>query len=565
MKKLLTSAVLASLAIQYASAATQDQIDAANQQAQEIFTRTEQDIEQQRERISPQELPSGVDLTDQLPDAPALPIAAGECIELEALEMPGATLLDEWELEVLEVPFLGQCLSTELVTGVLTAATDFYISRGFVTSRAYLPNQNLRDGTLTIQIAEGQVAEVKINGTITTSNTYPKVDGEALSIRDLEQAVDQLNAVPGRSVTMSIEPGEKPDESIVAFNNTSAARATGQISIDNSGSQSTGENIVSLSVKAGNIFNQNEVWTLAARSSKQSDAEDTLGYDVDVKFPAGYSTYGVGVKHSQYETLLNFPATNTVLNSQGNTETVFVSASRVLYRDQDSKHSATVKLERVDTESFIGGERIGVSSRGLTGLAVSGNSALTFGNKVLILAPEMMMGLTEVDNLPSGANTPVENPQAEYLRFKMTVDYSQPITGFYAPLTFKSKFSAQYAEEPLYGSQKFSVGGAGSVRGFKGTSISGERGYFVQNSLITSKPISLGSTTINTSTTLGYDWGSVGSPVDGAYRGSMSGWTLGTLFSLTPFSIGIDMFKPLTLDGRDKGHTQTTARASVSF
>ena len=550
-------------------AATQAEIDAAAQQATELQSQQQQRLEQQRQSLDGAKAPSGLDVDALTSERVELPFAAGECIELDRLKVSGATLLDEWEVEVLEVPFLGKCITADLASSVLASATDFYISRGFITTRAYLPNQDLNDGVLQVYVAEGQVEEKRLMGDAKSMNlatTFLSGAGEPLTIRDLEQAVDQLNAVPGNDVTMSVLPGTQPQTSQVVFQNAGKPGVQGKVLLDNSGSEATGQNGVSVTLKAGNLLELGEVWTLSARESLSESKKDSESYSLDLRVPYGYNTFGAGISKSGYDTVLVFPTTGTELTSEGASDSAYVSANRVVYRDQNSKHSVDLKLKRDSTESYIADTKIDVSSRSVSSLVLSSESVLGFDRSVLVVTPEISLGLHEVDNLPAGVNTPVENPQAEYLRYRLTLDWNQPFTLADNAMRWQSKLRAQHSSEPLYGSQQLIIGGASSVRGFYDVSASGDQGYFWQNSLFLQDSLSLGSTQVGVEYMLGYDIGRVTSVREGVYEGTLQSATLGASFSLAPWSLEINHGIPLSIDGeRDKGDEYTRAVIGLDF
>ena len=571
MKKL--SFIIASLIASSVYAATDAEIEAAKIEAVNAATEAaraqeEQRLDAQKQQLAEPKKPSGLDLDSLRQPTPELAVPAGECYELDKLTVSGARVLDEWDLEVLEAPFIGECITPSLATAVLAKTTDYYITRGFITTRAYLPNQDLKDGVLEVFIAEGQVEEtiVQADKPLYIANAFQPDPDIALNIRDLEQAVDQFNAVPGNDVKMAVQPGESPMSSQVVFENKGEPELKGRLSTDNSGSEATGERGVTLSVQAGDLLKANDVWSLSVRKSLGNKEKSSRSVSLDVKIPHGYNTYAAGYTDGGFKTLLTFPVTGTELSSEGANESAYVSASRVVFRDQDSKHSTTLKLKRDSVESYIADTKIDVSSRSLTSLLFSTESVLGFGQNVLIVSPEIAMGLDEVDNLPVGVNTPVENPQSEYLRYKLTANWLQPFTLGEESLRWSSRLVGQYADAPLYGSQQLVVGGAASVRGSHFTSIVGDRGYFWQNSINLYKNHTLGKSTINGDYMIGYDVGRVWSERPDVYEGAMDAIVLGATWVNAPFNLSLTHSVPVNIDGDlDKGDTFTKASIGLDF
>mgnify|MGYP000114916298 CR=1 FL=1 len=551
----------------FAQSASQAEIDAAAR-AQSIITGQEQQrIQMQKQQLEAPVVPSGMDLGNLLTPISGLPTANQKCIELERLNVIGSELLDAWEVEVLEAPFLGKCITSDLAAAVLASTTDFHLKRGFITTRAYLPNQDLRDGVIDVYIGQGKVdkAEVLSEKTMFLGTAYQIDEDLGLNIRDLEQAVDQLNAVPGNSVTMAIAPGLQPQSSNIIFENKGAPAIKGRISLDNSGGESTGKNGATLSVQTGNLLGLNDVWYLNARESLGDPEKSSNSSNLDVRVPHGYNTYGAGYAKGGFSTILTFPLTGTELTNEGANESFYVSASRVIARDQNSKHTVNLKLKRDSVESYLADIRIDVGSRTLTSLIFSTESALRFDKGILIFTPQISIGLTEVNNLPVGVNTPVENPQSEYLVYKTNIDWLHPIQFNNHSLRWKSKLAAQYSDVPLYGSQQIIVGGAGSVRGSHFVSIVGDSGYYWQNSLNLTKEYDLGGVAADVEYMVGYDFGHVWSQRPDVYEGSMKAMIAGATLTTASWNLAMTHSIPVAVDVLDKGDAFTTLSVGYNF
>ena len=107
--------------------------------------------------------PAPQDPSLQLPEEPAEEIEppdeipGGEDIvfEVDRIEVLGNTVL-ETEIAELVRPLEGQQLSLNELLDLRTQITNLYIQNGYVTSGAFLPNnQDLTDGVVQIQVIEG--------------------------------------------------------------------------------------------------------------------------------------------------------------------------------------------------------------------------------------------------------------------------------------------------------------------------------------------------------------------------------------------------------------------------
>ncbi len=109
-------------------------------------------------------------------------------------------------------PYQEQCLTAAQLNPILQDITHAYLERGYVTTRAYLPAQELGDGLLQIQVLEGRVEAIDGADVLSPRELkmlLPLQPGKSFNIRPLEQAVDQLGQLPSRQVQFDLQPGEE--------------------------------------------------------------------------------------------------------------------------------------------------------------------------------------------------------------------------------------------------------------------------------------------------------------------------------------------------------------------
>jgi len=115
--------------------------------------RQEQLLREQQKRLEElQQLPGKA-----APQKPAEQPAETRCFTVKTITLEGAEHLDAAARERLLAPYRGKCLGVAQLNALLKAITDQYLARGFVTTRAYLPQQDLSGGNLKIIVVEGRL------------------------------------------------------------------------------------------------------------------------------------------------------------------------------------------------------------------------------------------------------------------------------------------------------------------------------------------------------------------------------------------------------------------------
>jgi hemolysin activation/secretion protein len=110
---------------------------------------------------SPQPLPPGPRL--QPPVTAVVPLVAdGKTLKVLGLSFEGNTRLSAAALmaAVGGDAVLGQSLDMARLRELAERISDFYREQGYPFARAFLPQQDLRDGVLRIQVVEGRYGEI---------------------------------------------------------------------------------------------------------------------------------------------------------------------------------------------------------------------------------------------------------------------------------------------------------------------------------------------------------------------------------------------------------------------
>ena len=561
------------LASQMAIAQTAPQIQDAARQGDLLLRQEQERLRFEQERARRLQAPSGVDLKQALPRADASK-AAGACHNVSVISLKGAEWIDEDDQQALTSGFKGRCLGVPDIEKLMGQVTQHYMERGFSTTRAYLPAQDLSRGKLELLVVEGRIERLVVDGDpenrVNLAMTVPARAGDLLNIRDLEQAVDQINSVSANKVKLDILPGSAPGKSVVMFRNVAGNPVGLQLSADNQGSAATGRNSASATVTMGGLLGLNENISFTYRSSTPHDAAASSdSTSLGLTIPSGYATYGASVSVSNYSTGL---VTDTGLKmvSNGQSTTMGLTAERVIARDQDSRHSVTAALTSTEGKNFLDTGNLHnflqVSSRRATSLAAGLKSTQTLGGGMLSLKPEVVVGLNDMGNLPTGVNAASTGPQAEFTKVTADVNYDKRFELLTQDWGWTSVFKGQYSASELLGSQQILIGGIPSIRGFVTNVISGDSGYYWRNELALHKQLDLGGTAVKAKLYAGYDTGYVSSHSTTGGNGRLSGVVMGLSTQIKAATVDLSWTRANSLpDGMTREAAQTWVRVSFSL
>ncbi len=123
-------------------------------------------------------------------------------------------------------PILSRYRDREIGLSDLKKAADeitaFYRAKGFITSLAYAPTQEIANGSVELRIIEGRVGDVKVEGGkyYTEESIKRKIlieEGQILDYDRLQQDVRRLNKQPDRTVKAVLLPGADKGTSDILF------------------------------------------------------------------------------------------------------------------------------------------------------------------------------------------------------------------------------------------------------------------------------------------------------------------------------------------------------------
>ncbi|RQU35790.1 ShlB/FhaC/HecB family hemolysin secretion/activation protein [Burkholderia cenocepacia] len=436
------------------------------------------------------DLPPGADV-DTLPDvAPTFLI--------ERIEFTGDAILGQRELDRIAAPFIGKQLGRNRINLLLRRLTEAFISRGYITTRAYLGPQNLASGTLKINLVPGRVAALTLNGKplrprdpdekwyevrggglLTEAGTawaFASTPGDVLRLPDLEQGVDQINRLRRNQAEIRILPGEAPGDSIVAISNRYGDRLHYDFGIDNYGSSQTGKTRYRAGVEADNVIGLQE-----SLSFSYVGTTDTNAVVLSAAVPYGYQTFSYTASMSEYQQ----PIGDVALIA-GRTFSQMLGWNDVLMRSPRGRMSVDVTLNKLRTERDLNG--IPLSPQNLTVLRVALNGLSRFVMRDQGAAATWDVGVSQ--GLPwlaanhDASDIGIDDAHSQFTKLDATGTLQFTLGDFAGSIwAYRGTLRAQYSRVALFGNEQIFLGGMGSVRGFTEGGIAGDSGAFVRNEL----------------------------------------------------------------------------------
>ncbi len=417
----------------------------------------------------------------------------GACFDITRVEIDGANLLSAQEIGKVTAPYGNRCVGLAEINAVLRDVTHLYIDHGYVTSRAYVPQQDIaKTRILRLLVVEGTLSDIYLNGqkvagSGSLATAFPGLIGRVVNIRDIEQGLDQMNRLQANDAKSAMLPGPKDGTSILNIENRPGRPWHVSLGNNNMGQESTGFSRSSASLGLDDLLDINDQWNFSYEHSGPDYPwrNDGKGYgnsySGSVSVPYGYSTVSLNGSWYQYESAVegNFSS----LETSGNSGQAGLGIDRVVLRDKDSITTVRSSLTYKQTNNFLLGNLIEVGSRRYTvGEIGISHSRRMFGG-IWVFDASYDKGLGLFDAVEPG-DPGAGNADPRFSKFNATISVTQPFTLAGRQLELTSLLSGQYSPDNLLGAEQISLGSYSNVRGTRESVLFGNNGMFSHNEIV---------------------------------------------------------------------------------
>jgi hemolysin activation/secretion protein len=142
---------------------------------------------------------------------------------VNAIRVTGNTVFSDAEIEAVTKPYENRNVTTEDLERLRLALTVLYINKGYITSGAVIPDQDVKDGVIEVQIIEGVLSRIDIEGTSWFRQGYLR-DRVALGARPplrlelIQERLQLLQRDPRiERINADLRPGDRRGESVLSM------------------------------------------------------------------------------------------------------------------------------------------------------------------------------------------------------------------------------------------------------------------------------------------------------------------------------------------------------------
>lgn len=398
-------------------------------------------------------------------------------IAVKAIHVSGNSVFTASELEALVANLIGgERTLAELDAGA-ARITAYYRERGYVVARAYLPEQEIKDGVVVIKVLEGIVGQQRINNqallTDDRANGYlGGKSGDVLQSKPVDRTLLLLADTPGvGGARATLQPGASVGTSDLLIELIPSAPYTANVELDNYGNRYTGEYRLGAALALNSPLRIGDQLSLRALASDQNLTYARIAYSI----PLGGDGLRVGAAYSDLRYRLGKEFTG--LQARGAAINSSLFAVYPFIRSLTSNLSGTLTWEdkqlddRTDAPVSVSDKHVQLANFGLAG---SHQDALG-GAGVTAFDLSYVTGKLGMDADSLTADTASAQSNGSFTRLAYSVSRLQRLSD--TNMLLSVVLSGQQAGKNLNSSEKFILGGANGVRAYPQGEGNGDEGW----------------------------------------------------------------------------------------
>ncbi len=401
--------------------------------------------------------------------------------DIQRYQVIGTRLLSEEKIQSLLSAYAGERRNFGDIMNALQALEDALHAQGYRLVRVDLPEQDLTQGVVTLEVVETRIGRVTIEGNrqfddANIRRSLPGLqEGTTPNVDAISRSLKLANDNPAKKTVLKMQAADKQDEVDAALVVTEESLWRTSLNLANAGTSKTGRTFASAVLQNANLFGQDHVVSMQ--------------YTTTIEHPDQVSVYGLGYRLPLY--------------ALGDSVDVFYTYSDV---NVGNVTAGALNLA-VSGKGSILGTRYNFT------LPPSGNfrSKLVFGldykaydNSLMAQGADLAnditvhplsvaydaswartdgstsMTLTLLRNLPGGTHGGAADfsaarsgANADYMALRFNTVFIQALNdGWQLNLIV----NGQYTRDALIPGEQFGAGGAASVRGFEERKLANDYG-----------------------------------------------------------------------------------------
>lgn len=402
------------------------------------------------------------------PTAPSEVAPGGPTVRVESFTITGNSVFPEAVLQPEVAGFLHRDLTLAELYQAADALSKYYQSHGYGLARATVPQQEFSGGSVQLQVVEGRIGKVSVEGESRTRSavierrTAELRSGQVYTDAAMDRSVLLANDLPGLQVQATLEPGTDFGTADLIYKVQDQPAVDGQLSVDDYGRKDVGLwRFNATADVASPTGSGDRLVALITHSEGNLLNFGGLTYS----FPLGPPGGGFTADYNQSEYRVAGD-TFRKLSVRGRSDNAGASYQYPEIRSRLENLYWGFGLQHAGSATLAGGQVVSSANLNTGQLTAFYTRSHEDGGYYSLNGSFTSNGRKDYGT----------TPDAERARLELDGSYAQPFAGSW---TFIGKGAGEWSPDPLADSEKYSLGGQDNVRGFLSAEQRGDSALFI--------------------------------------------------------------------------------------
>ncbi|WED63422.1 ShlB/FhaC/HecB family hemolysin secretion/activation protein [Synoicihabitans lomoniglobus] len=413
-------------------------------------------------------------------------LESASAARVDPIQIDGVPSLDHRSGHELLQLVLGRPASMESLNRLRDAIRLLLAQSGRAFSSVILPPQDITEGYLQIVVIESVVGEVRVEGSKHFSaqsylSRLEQKTGEAVDGRALTAGIDRINQNSFRSAATRVEAGARPGTTDIVIQVKERFPWRFFTGYSNTGTQTTTEDRINAGVNWGNAFGRGHLATLQWTSDLKAKHSRALSANYTADLPHNHSLTFFGA-YSEIESVPNGGLSQEGVSWQAGLNYDLPLPDYGKHYVQSLQFGADFKVSDNNLEFAVPPFVIPISDN-LTHIAqIRASYRGTFTDKwgatswgVKLTAAPGGLSSANDDEAFNGSRAMA---QSSYVYGSVDVFREFNLDALLSGAKWTMRGEFQMSAGNLLGSEQFSAGGSGSVRGYEQGEVVGDNALF---------------------------------------------------------------------------------------
>jgi hemolysin activation/secretion protein len=401
--------------------------------------------------------------------------------DINRFDVRGNTVLSPHEADSVVAPFIGKHREFADVVGAQEALEAAYHARGYRLVRVDLPEQELDQGVVVLNVVQTKIGRVTVEGNrhVDDDNVRHALpglrEGRTPDLDAISKSLKLANENPAKKTVLKMRTGAQDNEVDATLAITDEPIWTATVNLDNTGTAQTGRTHAGAVLQNANLFGLDHVLSLQYTTSVEEPSRVSvyaIGYHVplyalgdSMDFFGSYSDVDAGtVTAGIFDVAVSGKGTVLGARYNHNLATAGNYESKLVYGVDYKAYRDSVQLLGLELGNNITVHPVSIGYQGSWALATG----------------QANIGLALLHNLSGGSRG--RQQDFDNARFGATADYTalrfagSLVQALPADWQARAIINGQYTNAALIPGEQFGAGGAASVRGYYEREISNDSG-----------------------------------------------------------------------------------------